>query len=94
MRSRSEVEERRDILRNSISDAPGAVQKEEIREQIFALDRVLGLFDTGVMKDQFEIFRLLQDVQTAGKDSSDLRTQKKTEATIIAYKWVLKRETK
>ena len=94
MRSKGEIEEQRDTLRESIDTTAGEVQKEFIREQSFVLDRVLGLFDTGEVKDQFEVFRLLQQAQTQMKavpDASD-RIHKKAEAAVLTYKWVLQKQ--
>lgn len=94
MRSKNEIQEQRDSLRESIATTAGEVQKETIREEVFVLDRVLGLFDTGEVKDQFEVFRFLQQAQTQMKTYPDVsdRLHKKAEAAVRTYKWVLQRQ--
>lgn len=94
MRTTEEIKYHREELRSSIADTRGEVPKETIREQVFVLDRVLGLFDTGKPKNQFEIFALLQEAQNKLKNTDNApltRETKNASAAVTIYQWVLKR---
>ena len=92
MRTVEEITLHRDKLRTQIELEPVEAKKEIMREQVFALDNTLGLFDNGKLKSQIEIFSLLQNAQAIAvpnPDSPANHIECRLLAAVHVYKWVL-----
>jgi hypothetical protein len=92
MKTVEEITHRRNDLRQQIELEPVEAKKEIIREEVFALDNTLGLFDDGELKTQTEIFSLLQAAQTGKCPDPDYPAnylECRKLAAMHIYKWVL-----
>lgn len=92
MKSSQEIRALREQLRGDIPNETSEIKKEILREQIFVLDEVLGMFSGGVPKTQFELFALLQTAQK--KKTADVvvptsREEVKSLAEMKMFKWVM-----
>jgi hypothetical protein len=87
-----EISEYRNNLRQQIEREPVEAKKEIMREEVFALDNTLGLFDNGKLKSQIEIFSLLQTAQTGtlpDPESPADHVECRKLASMRIYRWVL-----
>lgn len=92
MKSVREIKNYREELREAIEVESIEVRKEILRDEVFTLDRVLGMFNKGVPLTQFEIFELLQNEQRKEISNPDYpadHKEVKIIAAIKSYQWVL-----
>jgi len=90
MRSSEEIIQRREALRFKINVTNQDAERELLRQKVFVLDEILGVFDSGEMKPRTEIFTKFQILQT--NDDTTLTDEYeliKHTALLETYKWVL-----
>lgn len=92
MRRVDDIKEYQDELRETILTTSRLNQREILREQVFTLDKVLGLFNDGKPLTQIQVFELLQNAQRIKVNNPDNPTNPdeiKTVGAIKAYQWVM-----
>lgn len=89
MRSSEEIKQRREALRDKITVTNQDNDRELLRQKVFSLDEIMGVFDNGEMKPRAEIFTKFQILQSQNSPSNDEYELIKHTALLETYKWVL-----
>ena len=89
MRSSEEIKQRREALRYKITVTNQDNDRELLRQKVFSLDEIMGLFDDGKMKPRTEIFTKFQTLQSKTSPSDNEYELIKHTALLDTYKWVL-----
>lgn len=90
MRASEEIIQRREALRFKINVTNQDAERELLRQKVFVLDEILGVFDSGEIKTRTEIFTKYQILQTHEDNIlTDEYELIKHKALLETYKWVL-----